>query len=607
MTPAPDLSAHKYAYGNIRSNCPAALELIAIKRCLYDGDHWKDASGQVAGLTLAEHTRRFAKLAWPNFVWHRWSNMLLETISANDCTAVWGPASSGKTAVMAVVMLSWYWAAPTEFTGLCSTTDLIRLELRIFGEIKKRFKEARERYPWLAGNLIDSRQRIVTQGKGEEGRDFRCGILGIACQKSSGEVQGLSSYAGIKNRFVMLAADEVHTMTASFTQGANNLKSNNNEGRFIAIYSGNLVDLETPLGTVAEPDCGWDALPDSDVSRVYKTKTFGGKAVQFVGMDSPNFDMPGREAFPYLIGPKFIERLRHDCGEGSPEYISQAGGLIPRSSLANRVITKEVCQKFNAFEPITWGAEKLTKLYAMDVSYTVDHGDRTVGIPMVFGKDIENKLRLAFLERPRVFSFFAVDQQTVEEHIASETRKELDRLEIPYSHFYYDGTGRSSFTAAAMRVIGTMIQPVEFGGRASERPNFIGRKYTEGLKKGELLTCSEIFDKFVTELWFATRYLIEADQLRGLPEDTAKDGYQRLWKLVAGNKMSVEPKKEMKKRLNRSPDLYDAFAVSVEGARRLGFVIGKDSDSRNARGAAWLGGIGRDMQEALKKQELSYG
>lgn len=598
-----DLSQHRFSYGNLKATCPARLELEAIKRCLYSG-----ASFQ-GGLTLAEHTKHFIKLAWPNVDQHRWFQMEVEEISKADTLAIWGPASSGKTGISSLVMLSWYWAVPEKFTGLVSTTDLIRLEVRVWGEIKMRFKEARERYPWLAGHMIDSRQRISTDAKDAEGRDFRNGILGIACRKSSGEWQGLSDYSGIKNDFVMLIGDESHAMASGFLQGANNLKANNNKGRFIGLYLGNMIDLETPLGEVGEPACGWDALPDSDVSRAYDTKFFGGRAIQFVGTDSPNYDFPvGQEPFTYLIGRKFIERLKHDCGEGSPEFIAQAGGTIPRTSLANRVITKEVCKKFNAFEIIVWGAAKLTKLYAMDVSYTTDHGDRTCGAAMAFGTDIDGRSRLSYLERPKIYHFPRLDAgTTLEDSIAIQVKAELARFGIEDSHFFYDGTGRSSFTSAAMRLISTQIQPVEFGGKASERPNFVGRKFKEGPQKGELVPCYQVFDKFVTELWFATRYLIEADQLRELPEDTARDGYQRLWELVAGNKMSVESKKEMKQRVGRSPDLYDTFAVGVEGARRLGFVIGKGLGAKNSRGAAWLGTLGRDYREQVKAKELSYG
>jgi hypothetical protein len=46
-----------------------------------------------------------------------------------------------------------------------------------------------------------------------------------------------------------------------------------------------------------------------------------------------------------------------------------------------------------------------------------------------------------------------------------------------------------------------------------------------------------------------------------------------MFKIVAGNKIEVEAKDEMKERIRKSPDLYDWFAVGTEGARRLGFKI----------------------------------
>lgn len=585
------------SYGKISSTCPAKLELEMVRRTAL-------GMRPEGGLGLAEHVERFAKLAWKDSNWHRWSKMIKEEICKGGMIALFGPASSGKTGTVSMVMLSLYWALSEQFTGLCSTTTLEKLDLRVWGEIKMRFRQARERYPWLPGNMIDSMRRITSDPKDSaDGRDFRNGILGVACNRG-GEWQGLGDYSGIKNKFVFLAADECHVMQPGFLQGTANLESNQNETGlgFTGLYLGNLIDLETPLGEAAEPACGWDALPDSDTSRVYKTKFFNGRAIQLVGRDSPNIPT---EKYAGLISQRFLDKLKHDFGEGSPMYIAQAGGTIPRSSLSNRVITKEVCRKFNAFDPVVWGPGKLTKLYPMDVSYTTSHGDRTVGAPIAFGQDIEGKLRLAFLDRPKIYSFKTLNGGTVEEAIAWQVKEELSRWEIPESNFFYDGTGRSSFTAAAMRILGTAIQPVEFGGKASTRPNFIGRKYSEGPDRGDLLPCCEIFFNFVTELWFATRYLVEADQMRALPEDTAKDGYARLWKLVGANKMQVEPKEEMKARINRSPDLYDMFAVAVEGARRLGFVIGNDTSTPKPR-TSWLKEVNKAMKEALKNQELEY-
>lgn len=568
------------------------------------------------GLGLSEHIKRFISLAWPHFYHHRWNELIREEVcrSTRSTTTIFGSASSQKTGTAAVLMLSLYWALSDQFTAICSTTTLPMLDVRIWGEVKKRFKEARERYSWLPGHLTESMRRICSDAKDQkDGRDFRNGVIGVACVKSSGEWQGLASYSGLKNRFVMLVGDELHVMEGNFLQGVSNLKSNPN---FMAVYMGNLVDLETPLGAAAEPACGWDAFPDSKVARAYDLKSFSGRGVQLVGEDSPNLDFPaGQEPYHGLIGRVFLNELKHDYGEGTPLYIAQAGGGIPRSSLANRILTKEVCNKFGAFESVTWGAGKLTKLYSMDVSYTLSHGDKSVGLPLAFGEDVEGKTRLAALERAKVFKIPRLEPgQTVEDSLALQAKEEMDRLEIPYANFFFDGTGRSSFTAAAMRAMGTTIQPVEFGGRPSERPNFMGRKWPEGPDRGTLMPCSRVFDRFVTELWFAWRYVIEAGQFRALPEDVAKDGYLRLWFLAAGNKMAIEPKAStsgpnkrvgMKERIGRSPDHGDTLVAGIEGARRLGFVIGA-GETRNSRGSGWLKQLRGDYEKQMKEQELSY-
>lgn len=284
-----------------------------------------------------------------------------------------------------------------------------------------------------------------------------------------------------------------------------------------------------------------------------------------------------------------------------------AAGKIPRGTMENRVITKAVCLKFNAFEEVVWGHEPITKLYGADLSYTIEHGDRTVGRPWAFGKDVEGKLRLAPLERPLVYTPNDRASGSIEEQIASQMMAECRRLDIPPEHVFYDGTGRSSFTAAVMRLWSTAVVPIEFGGSASGRPNFVGRRYSEDKdyrsKKGDLLPCDEVFGKFVTELWFAFRALVEADQCRNMDEDTVKEGSMRLWKLTAGNRMDVEVKKEMKLRLGRSPDLFDCAVASLEGARRLGFPLGQ-LNAPGQRKTQWLSRLQRDFDEARAATDL---
>ena len=58
-----------------------------------------------------------------------------------------------------------------------------------------------------------------------------------------------------------------------------------------------------------------------------------------------------------------------------------------------------------------------------------------------------------------------------------------------------------------------------------------------------------------------------------MTDDVIDEGCMREWGIVAGNRIEVEQKIKTKERMGRSPDLFDALAAAVEGARRLGLTI----------------------------------
>ncbi len=576
---------------------PVAIELACIRK----GGKWKNKFGQDCGAGLAAHIKQFTKLVWPWVKQHRWFDLLIEEFSRGGRVAVFGPSSSGKSFVASLFALVMYYAKPDCTTVLVSSTTREELELRAWGELKKLHKRARERQVGLPGVLTDSRQVITTDGKEVEGRDFRNGLVARPCKKGN-EWVGLGSYVGIKNDNIILLIDEASLMPDNFLRALANLSVNPS---CTSIIMGNLNDLNTPLGEAAEPDKGWDSLMDSDVSRVYPTRWLGGRAIQLVGKDSPNCEYPeGIEPFAPLIGWRYIKQCEHDYGLDTPLYNMFAAGKIPRSSMENRIISKQLCERFHAFEPVTWSHEPITKLYGMDISYTMEHGDRTVGIPMAFGYDVEGKLRLAMLERPKIYAPSDRQKGSMEEQIAEMLKQECARIGIPASSVFFDGTGRSSFTSSVMRIWSTDVVALEFGGRASERDNFMGRRWMEGTDSGKLLPCNLVFGKFVTELWFAARSLIESDQCRGLSEEVAKEGYLRLWSLTAGNKIDAEPKKEMKLRLGRSPDLFDSFVSALEGARQLGFPLGKADAPRSKSQQWWMSKASREYEQAMREKEL---
>jgi hypothetical protein len=79
--------------------------------------------------------------------------------------------------------------------------------------------------------------------------------------------------------------------------------------------------------------------------------------------------------------------------------------------------------------------------------------------------------------------------------------------------------------------------------------------------------------------------------VRELTEDVVSEGCMREYYTVGGNKIEVEPKEKMKEKTGRSPDLADAVAIGLEGARQRGFVI------RNVANRAFLH---RASSQALK-------
>jgi len=118
--------------------------------------------------------------------------------------------------------------------------------------------------------------------------------------------------------------------------------------------------------------------------------------------------------------------------------------------------------------------------------------------------------------------------------------------------------------------------------------------------------CDEYYVDFVSELWFSSRYVVECDQLREMPEDVLREGCQREFGKQAmrtGTKHFIESKHDPKarERMRRSPDLYDWLVTAIEGARQRGFKIQKLG---GAAGGFIDGGFNWLSKQAEKHRKL---
>lgn len=580
------------------------------KWCIRKGEEWIKAQGR----TLFFHYKEAQKLLWPNEDHHRWTDLILQEILQNDITVLLGAKDSGKTHGMTKFGLTDYFCFPDDTLIIVSSTDIRSLEGRVWGDIKGMFAEAKSLRDWLPGVVIDSKHAICTDDLSEEdvvARDMRKGILCVPCKTSSGGQTNISAYVGMKQKRRRYLADEFQFMSQSMYESLGNA----NSGNFKMVCAGNPIGQGDPLDLLSEPKGGWESHPEPSKTTTWDNDRFlRSRSVNLVGEDSPNFDfdqsLPPR--YPYLTNKDSIARTVAGYGLNSHQYYSQCKGVRRSGLNARRVITQELCKQFNAFDDVAWIGET-TKIAAVDAAYGGVGGDRCVGGHVEFGRCVDGKIRLKV--HPQEIVPVSVKRNlengpSAEDQIAFWVKHYCKRNNIPAANFFYDSTGRGSLGVSISRIWSDEINPVEFGGSATTRPvsqdlfiDEIDKK--TGQRKRRLKRCDEHYRKFVTELWWTARLVIESDQMRGLSQDLCKEGCMREWKEVAGGKIEVETKEETKERMGKSPDLFDQLVTAIEGARRRGFQISKLAADNPEKSNDYLQKLHEKQQKLLGSRQLT--
>ena len=558
--------------------------------------------GVQCGNGLSFHLEEAKKILWPWLEDHRWASLCRDEISKNKITVLMGPASSGKTNVAAWTSMLRYYASPNDTLVMVSSTDIPGLEKRVWGEIKKLHSEAKEKHPEIPGILIDSKRCISTDDIKYGTRDLRKGIVAIPTVQGGKQI-GLSKWAGTKQKNIILIADEAQWMGSSFLSAFSNLDKNE---RFIAIVLGNPYDVFDQLGKSGEPADGWESHLEPKKTDTWDTRFMGGRCVNLVGTDSPNFDFPDfpKPRFPFLISRSKIEHTAAFFGKDSSEYYSQCIGVMKISQLSKRVITPQICRKFGALEDVSWAGGPRIRIAGLDAAYG---GDRCVLRHADFGMDVSGGLVLSF-SPTTIVPIKVSSEHPPEDQIAVFCKQYCVEHSIKPENFFYDSSGRGSLGTSFARIWSSQINPVEFGGKPTNRPVSLDL-YIHDFKTGlrRLKLCREHYSKFVSELWFSVRYAIEAGQVRNLGEEVMDEGCMREYRRVNDSKIEIETKREMKERVGRSPDLFDCTTIVLEGARQRGFSIKKMiNDEQDDDSNSWFREKQKDLSRFRMRHSLNY-
>lgn len=598
---------------------PLDIEFYMIKR----GGQFprKDNPKVICGNGLFYHWKRAQELIWPDIPevevkkrWHKWNEMQSKCYVEYGTIVVLGPASSGKTCSAATDVLTDYYLYPGCTSIIICSTTRERLEDRIWGEIKKYHKAAQARYPWLPGHLIEGRMRLVTDARSmaEEGRDFRNGVIGVACKHGDSYV-GLGEFAGIKNKRVRLIGDELSLLPRVFVDALSNLDKNPD---FKAMGLGNPKDTTDALGILAEPSSsigGWESdIDQSPGTKTWPTKRPNGVCLQLVGSDSPNLD--GKLGIP-IITQEQIDRDIAFYGKDSLQFTMMNEGRMPRGLGSHRVLTRQMCERFHAMNDPIWRDSNIKKIAFMDAGYG---GDRCIFGELQFGRaaeavivndvaqilssqdpqEVVDKQLLHLVDLLNVPISVEKGAELPEDQIVHFVQLQCNNRGISLDDFFYEPGMRTKLTVAFARITGKTGNPVDCMGKATERE----------VAAGMDVKCCDFYANFITELWYRVRLVVEARQWRGMKQDVMWEFCSREWAKTVGNKIQVEPKDKMKLKTGRSPDMADAVAIGVEGAVQRGFSIAKMTPLKRPSDPSemWKTEARAKARDVWHKRDLNY-
>lgn len=538
-------------------------------------------NGRQYGEGLFYHMKAMQSLIWPEDDHHRWSDVILHGILDNRITILMGARDSAKTYTTSKWVLCDYFLFPEETLILMTSTNIRGLELRVWGAIKRLHERARKRFPWLAGNVADSKHGLFTDNikSGDEIRDMCKGILCIPCLGSQGEYMGdsLRDFCGIKQKRRRLVGDELQFIPADYLKVLDSMDKND----FHFVGAGNpIADNGHALDRVSEPVAGWDSLGAVTKTSSWKNK-YNGVTINLVGIDSPNFDQETINRFSYLVDQGDVDRVsKRPGGKDSIEWWSQIMGVRKAGAVSNRVLTVAEIEGYGGFKDCIWVGGGTTKVYAIDAGFG---GDPCVRTWVEFGEEVGGSQVIDFGDQ-KIIPIHISSNLTAEKQIARYAKADCDTLGIPAAHVYFDAGMYATLAVEMAREMSPEVNAVNFGGTATERPVSTDTMILDartGQKR--LKTWYEHVSKFVTELWFVVRLLAQCRQMRRFPRQAAEEFGRRQWKYVHGDRYELESKDDYKLRYDgESPNFADSVVIAVEGARRLGFMIESLPEYQNA-------------------------
>jgi hypothetical protein len=534
---------------------PAPEPLIAAK-------HFKNA----AQILFGPHNQSAP------FIWHPWADDMLEEACLCKRLGISGSSTSGKSGFMAVWAIINFLAAPEHTLVLVTSTDVRASKKRVWGAVQRYWQSLEDAGMDAIGKYVDFPSAAIYSVAGG-GKTEEAGIYLIPSERSkekeaSGKMRGMKAKAvnaaqnGVtvnQGARVFCVFDELTDLSHAVLKTAlNNLTGN----RILHIIgAANPNSRFDPFGMFCEPDVGWDNI-NEDTGR-WTTK-MGGVCLHFDALKSPNY-LARKNIYPFLQPYQAVEEAIRLGDANSPEFWRDFRGFWCPSGVSNGIFSEVEILMSKSTERCEWAGAKV-KVAGLDPSFSMG-GDRTILWTAWYGRSIDG------IDTVELDKFYEITQDVRDKErdrdtqIADRVAAILDKEGVAPINFAVDATGAGSpfCSVLATALKSRLFLRVEFGGAPSVRP----------VSSFDPTPCNEKYSNRVTELWFFGKELMRNSQLRGIPPELALELTQRLYQTLRRDnktKLLAEPKEDMRRRTQKSPDIADGFCVLLELVReRFGF------------------------------------
>lgn len=491
------------------------------------------------------HARIMAEMLGLKFEWQDFSEKAIRTFSENEQTAICGGGGTSKSASTGLYAFFFWLCSIHDTAVLIASTSIDAAKRRIWKNISEYYSDASR----VTGGLDES----VPYGSPKphirsKPKDTAHGMFVIPVE--TGDLQkAIDAIKGFHPRRLLIVGDETDAISQAIVDVCANLRIGVEE--FQAIWLGNLPSSFNPLGKLMQPAVGQTV---TEACGKEWTSVQGIRCLRFDGEDSPNIRDKGK--WTGLVRQEDIDAIVRQWGHNSLHYWTMVKGLPAPEGVSNTVLSESTIARFHCYETCTWQRDVVTSVL-LDPAFG---GDRCALRKITRGIDRDDVLRVQY-HPPVVIPINVADQQTPEEYqIAFFVMKFCKENHVPPEEFIGDGTGTGRGVISVLkREWSPNINDCEFGGNPSDLI----------VSDEDPRPAKEAYDRRITELYFSFVQFVQADIIRGLDPETAKELCEREFQ-IKGKKMSVQTKTELKSHGRRSPDFADNAVLGPDLLRKKG-------------------------------------